>query len=238
MSIERFPPVESANEDGLLGLGGDLDVNSLLLAYSKGIFPWPISSFHPIAWFSPDPRGVLCYSDLHVAKSLEKKIKKDVYQVSFNKSFPEVIMNCALSYNRKNSQGKKTHETWITNEIVTAYIDLHYQGHAYSVEVWNQDKLVGGLYGVNIGRYFSGESMFYLEDDASKIGLVTLMDLLHKKDVHWLDTQMVTPLVKTMGGKEIPRKIFIEWLKQAQGKSLQKGDDKSIFNFFKKEDRK
>ncbi len=235
MAIAKFPPVESANEDGLLGLGGDLNVDTLLLAYSKGIFPWPISSFHPIAWFSPNPRGVLCYSDLHIPKSLEKTFKKNKFNISFNQSFPEVIMNCALSHNRKTPQGKKTFETWITNEIVTSYIDLHYAGNAYSVEVWNKDKLVGGLYGVNIGYYFSGESMFYLEDDASKVGLITLMEHLYKKDVHWIDTQMVTPTVKSLGGIDLPRKIFIEWLKESQSRSSGNNSNKNIFNFFKKD---
>lgn len=222
MVIERFPPIESANEDGLLGLGGDLEVKSLLLAYRQGIFPWPLSPFHPVAWFSPNPRGVLCYKDLHISHSLKKILKKEFFTVTFNQEFNKVIMNCAFSPHRKNQKGEKSNETWITNDLAMAYIEMHYAGHAYSVEVWNQKKeLVGGLYGVSIDNFFSGESMFFIEPNASKVALVTLMQHLHKKGIDWIDTQMATPLLKSMGAKEIPRKEFITWLKSATAQSSQ-----------------
>lgn len=222
MVIERFPPIESANEDGLLGLGGDLEVRSLLLAYRQGIFPWPLSPFHPVAWFSPNPRGVLCFKDLHISHSLKKFLKKEIFTVTFNQDFSKVIMNCAFSPHRKNQKGEKSNETWITNDLALAYIEMHYAGHAYSVEVWNQkNELVGGLYGVSINKFFSGESMFFIEPNASKVALVTLMHHLHKQGIDWIDTQMATPLLKSMGAKEIPRKEFITWLKTATAQSTQ-----------------
>ncbi|MFA6235897.1 MAG: leucyl/phenylalanyl-tRNA--protein transferase [Bacteriovorax sp.] len=206
MAIAEFPPIDSADEHGLLALGGDLEIDSLLLAYTQGIFPWPISEEYPLAWFSPDPRGILAFLNLHMSKSLKKFLKKNPYEVRFNANFEAVIMNCAKV--KRNDQAT----TWITQDIIDAYINLHREGYAYSVETYLEDKLVGGVYGVCINHYYSGESMFHLEENASKVALVSLMYMLKQRDILWLDTQMVTPVVESLGGQEIPRDTFLEML--------------------------
>ena len=206
MAIVEFPPVESADEHGLVAIGGDLEIDSLLLAYSQGIFPWPISEEYPLAWFSPDPRGILAFDKLHLSKSLRKFLKKNPYEVRFNTNFEAVIMNCARV--KRNDQSS----TWITQEIINSYIELHRQGYAYSIETYRDDILVGGVYGVCINRFYSGESMFHTEDNASKVALVSLLYLLKQRDNGWIDTQMVTPVVETLGGLEIPRETFLQML--------------------------
>ena len=206
MAILEFPPIEAADEHGLLALGGDLEVESLLLAYSKGIFPWPISDIHPLAWFSPDPRGVLIFDKLHLAKSLRKFLKKNPYEVKFNTNFEAVIMNCA----RVKRAGQES--TWINQNIIDAYIKMHQEGYAYSIETYLEDRLVGGVYGVCINRFYSGESMFHLEENASKVALVSLLYLLKQRDIGWIDTQMVTPVVASLGAVEISRDVFLKML--------------------------
>lgn len=206
-----FPPVETANEDGLVAVGGDLEVDTLLEAYKRGIFPWPLSTYPlnvdlPNTWFSPDPRGLLVFENLHVSKSFVKFLKKTPFTVTFNKAFPDVISQCARMP-RKDQPG-----TWITPEIIAAYNKLFDVGHAYSVEVWNEEKLVGGIYGVIIGNFVSGESMFTLEDNAGKEALYALIHHLKDKGIGWLDTQMVTEVVKQFGGRYYPRPIFLKRL--------------------------
>ena len=204
MAVDCFPPLEYADEQGLLAIGGDLEVSSLLQAYSQGIFPWPVSRELPLAWFSPDPRGILFYKDLVVSRSLRKKLRKNEFKISFNKNFEKVIENCA--YANRN-------ETWITSPIIHAYCRLFQYGYAYSVEVADSaGELVGGLYGVCYGRFISGESMFYYKSNASKIALVKLMEHLHGRGIHWLDTQMITPVVASLGGVGIPRKKYLQYL--------------------------
>jgi leucyl/phenylalanyl-tRNA--protein transferase len=206
MAIVDFPPVETADEHGLLALGGDLEIDSLLLAYSRGIFPWPISEDYPLAWFSPNPRGILLYDKLHLSKSFRKFLKHNPYEIKFNTNFESVILNCA--------RVKRHHQesTWITDDIVTAYIELYRAGYAYSVETYLDDRLVGGVYGVCINNFFSGESMFHTEDNASKVALVSLLHTLHQREIGWLDTQMVTPVVQSLGGIEIEREIYLKML--------------------------
>lgn len=206
MAISEFPPVDSADEHGLVALGGDLELDSLLLAYSQGIFPWPISEEYPLAWFSPDPRGILAFDKLHLSKSFRKFLKHNPYEIKFNTNFEAVIMNCARVLRADQSS------TWITDEIINAYIELHKNGFAYSVETYLEDRLVGGVYGVCINRFYSGESMFHLEDNASKVALVSLMYMLKQRDIGWIDTQMVTPVVKALGGLEIERDMFLKML--------------------------
>jgi leucyl/phenylalanyl-tRNA--protein transferase len=211
MAIVDFPPVEKADEHGLLALGGDLEIESLLLAYTKGIFPWPISEEYPLAWFSPNPRGILFYDKLHLSKSLRKFLKHNPYEIKFNTNFESVILNCARV---KRDQQEST---WITDDIVTAYIELYRAGFAYSVETFLDDRLVGGLYGVCINNFFSGESMFHTEDNASKVALVSLMYTLHQREIDWIDTQMVTPVVKALGGIEVEREIYLKMLSKSLG---------------------
>lgn len=206
MAIFDFPTVDQADEHGLLALGGDLELESLLLAYSRGIFPWPISKEYPLAWFSPDPRGILAFDKLHLSKSLRKFLKKNPYEIRFNTNFEAVIMNCA-KIPRAENQG-----TWITEDIINSYINLHKNGFAYSVETYLDNVLVGGVYGVCINRFYSGESMFHTADNASKVALVALLYQLKQKDIGWLDTQMVTPVVESLGGIEIPRETYIKML--------------------------
>jgi leucyl/phenylalanyl-tRNA--protein transferase len=206
MAILEFPPIDSADEHGLLALGGDLETDSLLLAYSQGIFPWPISDEYPLAWFSPDPRGILFFDKLHLSKSFRKFLKKNPYDVRFNTNFAAVIKLCA-EVKRQDQPS-----TWITQEIIDAYIKLNELGFAYSIETYLDDRLVGGVYGVCINRFYSGESMFHLEDNASKVALVSLMYLLKQRDIGWIDTQMVTPVVQSLGGVDIPRETYLKIL--------------------------
>lgn len=203
-----FPPVESATEDGLVAVGGDLEVDTLFAAYQQGIFPWPISVDLPLAWFSPNPRGVLDISEIHVSKSFTKFLKKNTYQVTFNQAFDEVITQCARMY-RKNQPS-----TWITPDIIHGYENLFKRQLAYSVEVWDDEILVGGLYGVCMGNFVSGESMFSKVDNASKYALYALLLRLKDKGIDFLDTQMVTSVVEGFGGKYISRPDFLARIKQ------------------------
>ena len=205
-----FPPVESATEDGLVAIGGDLEIDTLCEAYRRGIFPWPISLDFPLAWFSPDPRGILSFSEFHVPRSFQKFLKKNPYQITFNQAFDQVIRECARVI-RKDQPS-----TWITPEIIKGYDKLFRQELAYSVEVWDQNQLIGGVYGVCMGTFVSGESMFTKKDNASKYGLYTLITHLQSQGISWLDTQMVTPVVEAFGGKYISRTEFIQRLESVQ----------------------
>jgi leucyl/phenylalanyl-tRNA--protein transferase len=203
-----FPPIESATEDGLVTVGGDLEIDTLKEAYQHGIFPWPISVEFPLAWFSPDPRGILYFDKLHVSKSFEKFLKKTKFTVTFNQCFKDVIKNCAVML-RKNQPS-----TWITPDIISGYEKLFHAGLAYSVEVWDEDRLIGGVYGVVMGDFVSGESMFKLEDNASKLALYGLIKHLQGKGIKWLDTQMVTPVVEQFGGEYLDRAEFLEMIQK------------------------
>lgn len=215
MPIADFPPIDKADENGLLALGGDLEVESLLLAYSKGIFPWPIGDDYPMAWFSPNPRGVLLTKNFHTPRSLKKFINKCSYTVTFNQNFLGVIRGCQELTNRGDQK-----ETWITEEIVEGYYDLFKAGYAYSVECYENEELIGGLYGVRINSFFSGESMFYRKENASKFILVKLFEKFKEMNVPMLDTQMVTSVVRALGGEEIPRAEYIKVLNLALNQSL------------------
>lgn len=211
MAIAAFPPVETADEHGLIALGGDLELESLLMAYSQGIFPWPISKEYPLAWFSPNPRGILTFDSLHIGQSLRKFLRKNPYEIKFNTNFEAVIRACAQTP-RPDQNGIDGMNTWITEDIIEAYINLFKHGFAYSSETYFEGELVGGVYGVCINRFYSGESMFYHKENASKVALVSLLYSLHQKEINWLDTQMVTPVVKSLGGHEVPRETFLKML--------------------------
>lgn len=204
----KFPPVHMANQDGIVAIGGDLELSTLVSAYQQGIFPWPISTEYPLCWFAPDPRGIIDLNEIKIPKSFKKKINKFDREIviKFNQNFLEVINNC------RNIPRKDQQSTWITDEIVNGYINLHNHGFAYSIEAYRDEELKAGLYGVNIGDFFSGESMFYKETDLSKYCLYKLLMHLKSKGVEWLDTQMVTEVVRTFGGKEIDRNEFMKLL--------------------------
>ncbi len=204
-----FPPVEEAEEYGLLAVGGDLSSERLLLAYRLGIFPW-YSPDDPILWWSPDPRCVLFPSDLHISRSLRRFMRNANYRISFNENFTEVISWC-----RRLRAGDDGSGTWITPEMQSAYIQLHKLGYAHSVECWDGDLLVGGLYGVAIDRCFFGESMFSLRMNASKVVLIHLMNRLEQKGFELLDCQQTTDHLVSMGAQEISRQDFQIYLQKA-----------------------
>ena len=192
-----FPNPELSEDDGLLAFGGDLSIDRLLLAYSNGIFPW-YNEGEPILWWSPKPRFVLKPDEIKVSKSMKKIIKKGEFEVTFNNDFEGVISNCKSM--RENNEG-----TWITDEMKEAYIDLFNNGFALSVETYLDGELVGGLYGVIIGRCYFGESMFSKVSNASKISLITLAEVLKEQNFEFIDCQVYTPHLESMGAK------MVEW---------------------------
>jgi leucyl/phenylalanyl-tRNA--protein transferase len=197
-----FPPLEQASRrpNGLLAAGGDLSAERLIRAYRRGIFPW-YSPGEPILWWSPDPRMVLFPSELKIARSLAKTLRKGAFTVTADRAFERVIEGC--SQPRPGQPG-----TWITTGMKQAYVALHRLGRAHSVETWREDQLVGGLYGVAIGRAFFGESMFSLVSEASKVALVHLVRQLDHWGFGLIDCQMRTPLLASFGAREIPRSEF------------------------------
>ena len=203
-----FPPPDYADPSGLLAVGGDLSKERLLEAYRLGIFPW-YSDDQPLLWWSPDPRLVLDLKDFTISRSLRKTLKKAIFQVTFDHAFEQVIQACAV-VPRTAQNG-----TWITEEMQEAYINLHGLGYAHSVESWLGGELVGGLYGVSLGKAFFGESMFHLKTDASKVALATLVEKLKSWDFHFIDSQMTTEHMIRLGAKELPRRIFLKRLQLA-----------------------
>jgi leucyl/phenylalanyl-tRNA--protein transferase len=203
-----FPPSELAEDDGLLAVGGDLSVDRLILGYSMGIFPW-YSDGYPILWWSPNPRLILIPQELKVSRSLRQTIKKDIYTITMDKAFEQVISNCA-DIRRGEDDG-----TWITSEMKDAYIQLHNAGYAHSVEAWNADELAGGLYGVILGRAFFGESMFAKKNDASKVAFVKFAEFLIKRGFELIDCQVTTRHLMNFGAREVPRAEFLEMLTKA-----------------------
>lgn len=196
-----FPPVESADDEGLLAVGGDLSIDTLLQAYRGGIFPWPIEGY-PLLWFAPPERAILSFDDFHVSRSLRKQMKNAKCVVTIDKAFEEVLRACAAPREYES-------ETWILPPMIAAYGRLHRAGWAHSVEVWLDHELVGGLYGVAIGGYFAGESMFHRRSGASKIALVHLVEHLQNRGATWIDVQMPTPLFESFGAKCIARDRFM-----------------------------
>jgi len=200
-----FPPLERALTDpnGLLAVGGDLSPGRLLDAYRKGIFPW-YEEGQPILWWSPDPRAVLFTDKIKVSRSLGKTLRNKPYSVSFDQAFTQVISACAEP--RAAASG-----TWITRDMQSAYLKLHQQGHAHSVEVWSEDnKLVGGLYGILLDKVFCGESMFNRQPDMSKIALVSLTEWLKPKRIKVIDCQLPNPHLTRLGAESISRETFAE----------------------------
>ena len=211
-----FPPPDYADQSGLIAVGGDLSTDRLLAAYRAGIFPW-YSDDQPILWWSPDPRLVLDLDDFKLRRSLRKTIQKGVFKVTFDRVFEEVIAACATTA-REGQNG-----SWITTEMQQAYIEMHGLGYAHSVETWYEGQLVGGLYGMSLGKAFFGESMFHHKSDASKIALATLVNTLKSWDYEFIDSQMTTDHMVSLGAKEIPRRIFLKRLKAALGHPTRRG---------------
>ncbi len=201
-----FPPVHLANKDGLLAVGGDLSVERLFLAYKSGIFPW-YNQGEPIIWYSPDPRMVLFPEDLKISKSMKQVIRKNEFNVTFNQNFEEVISNCKTI--EREGQGG----TWITNEMQQAYIKLHKAGIAKSVEVWKNNELVGGLYGIDLGTVFCGESMFSKVSNTSKLAFIYLVQKLEKENYKLIDCQVYNEHLASLGADEISREEFLGFLK-------------------------
>jgi leucyl/phenylalanyl-tRNA--protein transferase len=204
-----FPPVELAEPDGLLAFGGDLSQARLLLAYRSGIFPW-YEGTH-ILWWCPDPRCVLFPEELKVSKSMHQLIKKNHFEFTIDKAFGEVIASCK-TIGRRGQQG-----TWITDEVRAAYTRLHETGHAHSAEVWLNGSLVGGLYGIRMGRVFFGESMFSKVSNASKYAFIQYTALLISEGVGLIDCQVHTGHLESLGARMIPRKDFIAHLGRLTG---------------------
>lgn len=208
-----FPPVHLANEDGLLAVGGDLSIERLLLAYKNGIFPW-YNQGEPIIWYSPNPRMVLFPENLILSKSMRQVIRKQEFTITYNQNFEAVISNCKTIFRTADQGG-----TWITHEMQQAYIELHKKGIAKSVEVWQhidtaqgEKKLVGGLYGIDLGTVFCGESMFSKVSNASKMAFIYLAQKLEKENYKLIDCQVYNNHLASLGADEISREAFLKFL--------------------------
>jgi leucyl/phenylalanyl-tRNA--protein transferase len=202
MPILKFPDPRQSTTEGIIALGGDLEPESLMLAYRQGIFPWPHPGY-PLVWFCPPERAILEIDRLHISRSLARARKRCDFKFTWDTAFDSVISHCA-SIARPFQDG-----TWITEEMVAAYRELHRLGHAHSLEVWNENELVGGIYGVDSGGVFSGESMFYLKPNASKFAILYLLEFLSSKGLSWIDIQVMTPHMEALGARLIPRDEFL-----------------------------
>ena len=212
--MSRFPDPRYARGD-VVAIGDDLRVETLRDAYRPGIFPWPHENL-PMPWFSPRRRTVIVFDQLHVGRSLRKAERRSGFTYTIDRAFDDVIASCA-----ETPRGDET-GTWIGPDIIAAYTDLHRAGDAHSVEVWRDEKLVGGLYGVDACGLFTGESMFHLAADASKLALLFLIEHLRARGAAWLDCQVMTPHMQALGAREIKRAQFLDMLaeEQASGRSL------------------
>jgi leucyl/phenylalanyl-tRNA--protein transferase len=211
-----FPPPHLAIGEGLLAVGGDLSIKRLVTAYRQGIFPW-YAEDDPILWWSPDPRMVLYPDELHVPRSLRRIVRRQIFSITLDQAFGQVIRGCA------GIRGPDHPGTWIVPEMITAYEELHAVGLAHSVEAWQGDALVGGLYGVSLGGSFFGESMFSRISNASKVALVRLVEGLHREGFQLIDCQVATAHLMQFGAREIPRDHFMQDLKRSLKQPTQQG---------------
>ncbi|MBN1909308.1 MAG: leucyl/phenylalanyl-tRNA--protein transferase [Pirellulales bacterium] len=206
---QLFPPVQHSTPDGLLAVGGELSPDWLLDAYCHAIFPWPVDELDdPVLWWSPDPRAIIELDGLHVSHRLWRTVRSGRFRVTCNREFDSVIRGCSCGVGREGG-------TWITPRMIDAYVRLHELGHAHSVEVWEGDRLAGGLYGVAIGGLFAAESKFHLARDASKVALVHLVSHLRRRGYCLLDIQQLTPHTARLGAIEIPRSTYLTRLAEA-----------------------
>lgn len=207
----RFPDARLASADGLVAIGGDLTVRRLLLAYRSGIFPWTVG---PITWWSPDPRAIIEFDRLHVPRSLAAVLRKNVFEITIDRAFRDVMQACAAPASGRRS-------TWITPEFVDAYTQMHTAGHSHSLECWQRGELVGGIYGISIGGFFAGESMFHRVSNASKVALYHLVQHLKARGFQLFDIQMLTPVTEQLGGTTISRTEYLKRLAKAVSKNVQ-----------------
>ena len=205
MALIRFPDPRNAGADGLVAVGGNLLPETLLAAYRRGIFPWPIESW-PLTWFSPQERAILVFDEMHIARSLARERRRTRLRFTIDQDFRGVIESCARAV-RPHEEG-----TWITRAMIEAYCELHGRGAAHSVEAWEGEELVGGIYGVDAGGAFAGESMFYLKPNASKLALLRLVEHLSARGLAWLDIQVMTPHMHALGAKLVGRDEFLDRL--------------------------
>jgi len=246
MPVLRFPDPEDADPSGIVAIGGDLHPTTLLKAYRAGIFPWPMPGL-PLTWFSPDPRALLFFDELHVGRRLARTRRRSRLRFTLDAAFDEVIRHCA-EVPRPEQPGTRPEparatlepeeapednegepfngetvaepRTWITPEVTRAYGEFHRLGHAHSCEAWDGDRLVGGLYGVDADGAFAGESMFYLEPDASKLALLHVIDHLRARGLEWMDIQVMTPHMKAMGAREVPRREYLKLLAETRARGI------------------
>ncbi|MBN1950424.1 MAG: leucyl/phenylalanyl-tRNA--protein transferase [Bacteroidales bacterium] len=204
----QFPDPNLAENDGLVAVGGSLSRDYLISAYSQGLFPW-FNEGEPILWWSPNPRMVLYPHRFKISSSLKQRLHSKKYFVKADTNFNRVIENCAM-VSRKGQRG-----TWITSDMVEAYTELHIHGYAHSIETYEGDQLVGGLYGISLGRAFFGESMFYYKTDASKFALYHLSSLMQQWEYHFIDVQQSTVHLRSLGAEDLDRRRFLEELKEA-----------------------
>lgn len=217
----RFPTVDSASEEGIVAVGGNLSPGMLLSAYRQGLFPW-YSEGEPILWWSPDPRFILFPAELHISKSMQRLVKKGPFRITFDTVFGEVISACSTSP-RPGQNG-----TWITTEVVDGYTRLHELGYAHSVEAWNEDQLAGGLYGIWLGSVFFGESMFSRVPNASKSALVELVSMLAGQGLTFVDCQYYTPHLESLGARNVPRDEFMGLLHEGLNCETRQGSWKNL----------
>jgi len=210
-----FPPVEKSTKEGIVAIGGDLSTERLINAYQNGIFPW-YSEEGPILWWSPDPRLVLFPGEVHISRSMHRLLNQNPFEVSIDRNFLAVIENCRQL--REDGEG-----TWINNDMIDAYHKLHSSGYAHSIEVWKHGVLVGGMYGVSLGRCFFAESMFYTVSNASKFGFIKFALKLQKLKFTMIDCQISTEHLKSLGAREISRSKFLSLLKEALMEDTIKG---------------
>jgi leucyl/phenylalanyl-tRNA--protein transferase len=215
MPIVRFPDLSMATPEGIVAAGGDLHPDSLRLAYSQGIFPWPQPGL-PLLWFSPDPRAILEFDRLHVSRSL-RHVKRQAlrrgWTFTIDRAFGDVVRLCAQVPRAQRG-------TWITPEMHTAYLEFHRLGHAHSVEAWHDGRLAGGIYGVDAGGAFAGESMFHLESYGSNLALLHLVDHLAGRGLDWMDIQVLSPHLESLGARAIGRSEFLHRLESARQRGL------------------
>lgn len=213
MPLIDFPDPRVASSEGIVALGGELNTGNLIRAYEMGIFPWPMPGW-PLPWFCPPQRAILEFKNLHIPRSLAKAERTSGFRFTLDAAFPQVIQACAR-IPRAHESG-----TWIDQDVIRSYIELHEFGRAHSAEAWFGDELIGGMYGVDAGGAMGGESMFYLRPNASKLALLHMFEHLAERGLDWFDVQVLTPHVVALGAREIPREEFLDRLAETQARGL------------------